>query len=166
MNRAQRRASKGGWISRNKDPLAYEKALRSVSQITNDQALSLGVAYWSAFRALCDGKGNEDDYHVVVAALNLALMSAEIVLDRAAPLARPHAQALIEDIQKAQGPVLRLYERGKKGKWLFDGEGMSIVRDALLIHDDQLKLLTQGEIVSALRALEKRINDGEVLNDH
>jgi len=64
---------------------------------------------------------------------------------------------------KALDGAFRAKVRAAGGKaWRYDGEAISAIREALEIHDEQIKLATREQLRNALREVHRRTADGNV----
>ena len=113
----------------------------------------LGIAYWAAFHQMLHGKAREEDWTMVVCSLNVALILCE------QGFGREYEPYLV----KALDGSFRCKMRADGLKvWRYDGEAINAIREALEVHDEQVKLATKGELRDALLEVLRRIESGNV----
>ncbi len=118
-----------------------------------DQLQDLGVAYWLAFENLRFGSASEESWSTVVCALNIALVLTEIGI----------GAEYESDINAALAGAFRAKVRGDKdGNFRLDGEALRDIDHALTVHDEQVKIASKAEILTAMRTIRQRIDDGVV----
>lgn len=114
---------------------------------------NLGLSYWQAYAALASGRSSGDHWGIVSSSLNTALILAE----------KGIGAEYAPYINKALDCSWRVFMRAKRtGLWRFDGEGMSAVREALEIHDEQIKLATKEDFRNAFAEVKRRAESGDI----
>jgi hypothetical protein len=114
---------------------------------------AIALHYRAAFDAMRSGRGDEDQWSMVVLGLNKALILSEMGYG-------PEWEARIN---AALEGAFRAKLRGDKtGKWGFDGPALSAIAEALEVHEAQLEAATQAEILEARDKLKRRIEAGIV----
>ena len=147
-------------------PVSFNGGLFSIAQkhaaiedskpIQGEDQTDLSTAYWLAFDAMLRSSSREEDWCVVVCALNVAMVLTE----------RGFGTDFEPDIIKALDGAFRASIRaGHTGKWRFDGEAINAIREALFIHDQQIELATKEEMRSALKEVHSRIDSGMVYRE-
>lgn len=116
----------------------------------------LGIAYWAAFHQMLHGQSREEDWTMIVVALNVALILCE----------RGFGAEYTPYIIKAQTGAFITFQRAQGlGVWRFDGNTICAVREALEVHDEQVKLATKGELRDALIEVRRRVTEGHVFQE-
>lgn len=116
------------------------------------QKRDLGSAYHLSLTALMRGYGDEQSWSTVVCSINIAMLLCEQGICAAA----------MPTIKLAQEAMLRSRARANRtGKWALDGEGIRVIQAALNIHDEQNSCASKWQISTALRELNRRIEEGE-----
>ena len=122
--------------------------------LQSDQTRDLGIAYRASLQALITGYGTEQAWSTLAVTINLALLLAEAGLQQTALPALILAQkALIS--AKARTP--------RTNRWGFTGDELTLIKSALIIHDEQIASSTPRQIKTALDEIHQRITDGEVM---
>lgn len=125
-----------------------EERARNRQPLHETQTRDLGIAYHIAFEQMRSGRGTEEAWSALACATDIAIVMAEqgIGSEHLAPLVR------------ALDGVKRAKERGQiSGRWVFDGDAITALENALMIHDAQLEAATTGEVRAALAEVERRI---------
>ncbi|MCM2543891.1 hypothetical protein ACVCII_24095 [Burkholderia glumae] len=122
------------------------------------QTTDLGIAYHIALDEMIHGRGTEEHWSTVACALNITLVLAERV--------KKGVPGWIELTNRALAGVVRSRDRARRvGAWGFDGEALADVKEALVLHDEQMAIFNKGEIMAALAEVHRRIDAGEVLKE-
>jgi hypothetical protein len=156
MSHQQRRRNKR-YIPRNVHPaggIGVINCMREDTKPIDAHAMTdLGIAYWAAFHQMVHGKSREEDWSVIVVALNIALILSERGIG-------PEWEA---HIVKALDGAFVSYQRAQNlHAWRFDGPALSNVREALEIHDEQVAVATKEDLRLALIEVNNRIAAGNV----
>lgn len=123
------------------------------SPLRADQQTDLGAAYWLSIDNLLFGSADEEHWSCVACALNIGLALSETIIGQ------EHEQ----DFVKALEGLFRAKVRSQRvGNFRLDGEAMRDVKYALEVHDEQVKLVTRSELVTAIELVRKRVADGNV----
>ena len=125
------------------------------TQLAADQQRDLGIAYHASLAAMLRGRGTEQAWSTLACALNISMLLCEAGISAPA----------LQTIKLAQDALLRSRERAQRtDKWALDGEGIHILRVALLIHDEQMSYATRDQIIRAIAEVHKRVAQGEVFS--
>ncbi len=116
----------------------------------------LGIAYHQALDAMAKGASSEQDWCVVVCALNVGLMLCE------RGIGDEYEQDFIAALDGAFRAKLRAV---RTGVWRFDGDAMQAIRHAFAVHDEQIKITTKLEMRDALVEVRRRIDVGNVYRE-
>lgn len=113
----------------------------------------LGIAFWAAFHQMLHGSAREEDWTTVTVSLNVALILAEKIFQN------DHVPYIVKALDGAMRSKLRA-----KGLnvWRYDGTAICAIREALEIHDEQIKIATQAEIHAAFNEVLRRRLTGHV----
>ncbi len=136
-----------------KDPCALARTLFAVSPLESSKKTDLGLAYRLAFDALIKGKGTDEDANTLAVTLNITLVLCEMGF----------GGELEGVVIEAQTGLAKCIKRGEtKNKWLLDGPGITAIREALALHDEQLNHAAQIEISAAMAEVHRRLKAGKV----
>jgi hypothetical protein len=128
-----------------------DRAMAAQDQQTmhTDDQVDLNIAYWLAMNTMLTGASTEQDWSVVVCALNIALILTE----------RGLGAEFEPYMVKALTGAFRAKIRGDRtGVWRFDGEAINDIRAALEIHDEQVKIANRLELREAILEVYRRID--------
>jgi hypothetical protein len=118
-----------------------------------DDLTDLNLAYRLSFDQMVRGASNEEAWTVVVCSLNVALILTE----------RGFGKEYLPYINRALEGAYRARLRAEKHKvWRFDGDAINAIREALEVHDEQVKFATKDDMRQALEEVHRRIIDGNV----
>lgn len=125
----------------------------SILPAAADTAVVTSLKVRSAYEALRDGHGDDDDFHTLAGALNVALVRAE------------HIHELAEEaVIQAQQALMRCLARHERGlRYGFDHTGLEHIPPALDIYDDILAGSTPAQMQEALQEAARRMQAGQVL---
>ncbi len=145
---------RGKQFKAKKDPNAFMRVIMGVKPLSKSQQTEIGIAYHMAFDSMRKGVGQEGDFHTIACSLNIALILSE----------RGYGTDWIDQIKAAQAGLIRCLIRGQKtGSWGLDGPAMTVLAEALALHDEQIELATGKEIREAIAEVHRRVIVGEVL---
>lgn len=146
---------RGAQFKRRVNPHAMYQALRSVEAIEEQQTVDLGIAYWQAFAAMRGTWAAAEHWHTLAAELNIAMLLSE---------AGVMPQAL-GDFKEAQLAIVTVGKRAERsGKLGFNSVEFSLIKEALQLHDLQLKAATKQQALDAVREAERRQEAGHVFS--
>lgn len=123
------------------------------SPLREDQISDLGRNYWLSFTNLTQGSASFESWENCVGSLNMGLVLAEKVFD---------GQGEQEIVAALDGLFKAKLRGDKTGRYRLDGEGIQAVREALELHDQQMKLAHRREIVDSIATVKKRVAEGNV----
>lgn len=152
MKTAHRNAShaKRRWQA---DPMSMFRTLNKIQLFTPDEQAKLTTPARLSFEKLRTGAAQEGDFHVLAACINVTMILAEKV--------DPLAEKVAVD---ARDGMNRMWQRFQRTRQLgFDGPALQDLPPALDLHDQLMKLLTPLQVSDAVREIQQRIDDGEVL---
>lgn len=124
--------------------------------MTDDQARDLGIAYHLALERMLRGAGDEEAWSAVTCSLNIALVLCE------RDIGKEYEPMLVRALDGAFRAKVRA---GRTARWAYDGDAITDIRDAFLLHDEQLKIATLGEVRAALQEVRRRIDAGNVYQE-
>lgn len=120
---------------------------------TEDSIAGRARAYWAAFVQLKMADATLDAWSTVCSVLNVAVLLTEFGIGEA-------EQPLI--IRALDG-IFKARLRGERtGSYRLDGDGLAAVSEALLVHDEQMKLATPMDMLRADHVMHQRISAGQV----
>jgi hypothetical protein len=133
---------------------------RMKQPLDTDQKQSINIAYRIAFDALASGTGQEGDWHVVVCALNIAVVLCE----------RDIGKEFEADIIAAMDAIFRVQMgQQKTGKWALDPianvSDCRAIEHAFDVHEAQVEIATHAELASALGEVHRRMELGNVYKE-
>jgi len=152
MNTAHRTASatKRRWTA---DPMSMFKVMNKIEPFNSEELLRLELPIRLSFEALRTGKGMENDFHDLAAAINTAMVRSEDV----DPLCELTAIA-------ARDALMRCWHRHQRtGAWGFDGPALLEVEAGIDLHEQLVRLSTPLQMIEALRTVMQRGRCGEVV---
>lgn len=154
MNSAQRAASRAKRGNRYQaDPTAIFRVLGRVQGFTPDEQTQLKLPVMLALDSISHGKGGDEDFHTLAAAVNISMICAE----RIDPLVE-------KTCTDARDALMRVHERHKAhGVWGFDGPGYLAIKDAADVYCQLTSLLTGGQLKEAMAECLQRMADGQVM---
>lgn len=135
--------------------LMRAQALASTDQLNDSQQTALSLRNWESFYTITKSEGEECHANDLVNAANVALVMAESGLGR----------HFISHIRAAQRSIVTMGARQEqRGKWLFTGPELHLVREMLEIHDAQLQSedCTEGYLLKCIAEVKGRIERGHV----
>jgi hypothetical protein len=137
--------------------MALERvAAMQVNPLHEDDQQTLGIAYHGALGRLLNGIGSEDDWNTLVCSLNIAMVLCE----------QGFGEEYMPEVVAALEGAFRTKLRAEKmGKWGFDGPAMLAIKRAFELHDEQIKIVTQAELATALVEVTRRVDAGDVYRD-
>lgn len=130
---------------------AQATARHFAQPLQDDQATDIYVGYWMAFNQMVAGESDEGKWCTVACSLNIALVLAERGVGQEY---EPHIVKGLDGAFRAKLRAARL------GAWRYDGEAITAIRDALEVHDEQIKLVSKQEMRDALKEVHRRIEAG------
>jgi hypothetical protein len=133
--------------------LRIEARAENASPLREDQLSDLGRNYWLSFTNLTQGSASFESWENCVGSLNMGLVLAEKVFD---------GQGEQEIVAALDGLFKAKLRGDKTGRYRLDGDGIQSVREALTIHDQQMKLAHRREIVDSIATVKQRVADGNV----
>lgn len=125
----------------------------SILPIDAGAAVVSSLKVRAAYEALRDGQGDDDDFHTLAGALNVALVRAEQI----------HELAEVAVIQAQQALMLCLARRERGLRYGFDHTGLEHIPPALDIYDDILAGSTPAQMQEALQEAARRMQAGQVM---
>jgi hypothetical protein len=146
---------RGAKFSKRINPHAMFGAMRAVTQLDKEQTVDLGTAYWAAFAALKTQYAQEEHFHSLAAATNVAMVLSEHGV---------MTQALA-DFKAAQEAMVAVWRRAEKtGRFGFTAHEMATVKESLLLHDMQLEAATQDQAAKAVQEVIRRKENGDLIS--
>jgi hypothetical protein len=154
MNRAQRRSSKRHHTDRNKTrPCAALDVFARVSPFTPDEMARLSIPVRMSWSAMCDGTGDDEDFHTLAATANVCLICAEGI-----------SPEVVEAVKAAQTALMEMLGRNERtGKWGVDYQTREHIPVLLDVYEQLLELSTPLQMQKAMTETIKRMNEGQTL---
>jgi hypothetical protein len=131
---------------------AQEQRVTARRPMDKRQVVEISVSAYLALEAMMRGHGNEDHYHNLACSLNYALVLCELGV----------GAEYIDIPQRARRGLVEAQARGAKtGRWGLSGPSIGDIRMMLELHDQQLELVTQGQLREAQKIIHERRDAGE-----
>lgn len=119
----------------------------------NEQQRDLSYHHWAALENLRSGPGDYESWECIVSALNIGMALCEGGI----------GPECINEMIEAQEAAIRAKVRANRhGAHRLDGDGMRIITEALRTHDAQLEVAQRQEVVTAIRLIKQRLDEGQV----
>lgn len=135
------------WLART---VSRAEQVRDANPLKDDQQRDLALCYHISFENMLK-RGNEEDWYVLAATMNVALVLAE----------QGYGEEYIPEIKGAMESLMDVkYRADRTGQWAFDGAGIQNMRVAIDLHDQQCALANRGEIKKVLKTIIERANAG------
>lgn len=116
----------------------------------------LGIAYWVAFAAMVRGESREEDWAMVALSLNVTLILCERGFGKEY---EPYIVAALEGAIRSKLRAKQLHV------WRYDGNAICAIREALEVHDEQVKLASKADLREALTEVHARVAQGNVYRE-
>lgn len=121
----------------------------------SEQQRDLSYHHWAALENLRSGPGDYEAWECIVSALNIGMALCEGGI----------GPECIDEMIEAQEAAIRAKVRANRhGVHRLDGDGMRIITEALRTHDAQLELAQRQEVVTAIRLIKQRLDEGQVFS--
>lgn len=134
--------------------IANQHAAAEDRQLLRDEhTTDLSAAYWLALDAMVRGNSREEDWSMITCALNIGMVLCE------RDIGREYEPLFITALDGAFRAKLRA---DQSRVWRYDGEALRAIREALTVHDEQVKVVTKEEIRNAMNEVHRRIDEGNV----
>jgi len=135
------------------DPMAMFKTLNKIQPFTPEEQAKLTIPARLCFEKLRTGVGQENDFHLLAACINVTMILSEKI----DPLA-------VKVAIDARDACMRLWHRfNRTGLLGFDGPGLQDIPPALDLHDQLMALLTPLQVAEAANEVNNRMQAGEIL---
>lgn len=121
--------------------------------IIEADATDLATAYWLSLQIMVSGESREEDWSVVVCSLNVGLILCERGIG---------AEYEPKFVAALEGAFRARLRAERTDSWRFDGDALAAIREALAIHDEQIKITTKEEMRAALLEVRLRVAEGNV----
>lgn len=119
----------------------------------SEQQRDLSYHHWAALENLRSGPGDYESWECIVSALNIGMALCEGGI----------GPECIDEMTEAQQAAIRAKVRANRhGAHRLDGDGMRIITEALRTHDAQLEVAQRQEVVTAIRLIKQRLDEGQV----
>jgi len=159
----QKKQRKKAYRPKAVNPMAAFQALDSIHvaaedhrPLHEDDATDLALAYRLSLETMVKGKSTEEDWSVVVCSLNIGLILCERGIG---------AEYEPLFVRALDGAFRSRIRAGRTGTWRFDGDALVAIREAIDVHDEQVKITTKEEIRTALLEVHHRIKAGNVYRE-
>ena len=125
------------------DASAAFKVIKMIEPFNASELLRLELPIRMSYEALRNGKGTEDDWSDIAAAINVTVVRARAV------------DALCEQTASdASDALLRVYHRAQRtGRWVFDGPGLAQVAQGIDLHEQLCELSSPLQMMDAMRTV-------------
>lgn len=147
MRTAHRTASQAKRRSRwPADPMAFQKVLNKLEPFNDSELMRLELPIRMSFESLKSGRGTENDFHDIDAAIFASLVRSRDV----DPLCEQTAMA-------AYNAMKRTHDRWQRtGKWGFDGPALIEIDAGISLHEELVRNSTPLQMLNALRMVVRR----------
>jgi len=161
LARAQARAPRPTARRYAPDVTAHARTLARAQEFTPDEVQRLASEAHEAFHAFKTGGGSSDHFDTLALIVNVVLIRAEAI-----DAASGGGDVCVRAAQAAQDALMRMKDRRQRmGRWALDAAGMAAIETALDVHDQLLELGTIGQIIDAMREVQRRMDSGVVLGN-
>lgn len=124
--------------------------------MTDRRRLELETDAWLCLSTMLAGYGNEETWGVIVKNLNVAMILTEL----------GYAEEWYPRIKDAMAGAWRAQLRERKtGRWGFDGEAATAIREVLQIHQVQLQAASKADVLEALHRMNDSLATGNVYTE-
>lgn len=137
---------------------ASTAALRAkfAQPVGDDQRSDLSIEYRTSFHALLHGNGGVSDWDQVTSALNTGLVLCE------RGFGAEYQTAMIKALDQVF--AVRVHH-DKTGEWVLGDEARDAIYEGLDVHDAQLEIALQADVLSALAEVANRIAKQQVYRE-
>ena len=134
------------------DPVGYVLTGMMPLDQVGDELITLRVKNHAALAALTQGRATNDDFNMLISALNVteALMQQELGAEYSADLAA--GQAALKEIGRRRKEI---------GRFVLRAEEMQALNLAMDVHDAQLEICTVAQIERAIMTVRKTVLGGK-----
>lgn len=145
---------RGRSFTRRVDPNAAFHAVAMQHGLDVTQQNDLGVALRVSLEALRIGRGTEQEFHTLAAAVNVSLILCE----------RDVGAEHIGIVYAVQEALMEIKARhARTGKWGFSGPEMQAINDAATLHEQQIASVPRVACRDALFEARRRAAQGHIL---
>jgi len=130
------------------DPLNWVLTGMKKVNTANDVMVTARIMNHGAIEAIRTGKANWEDVSVLVIAINLAVVLAELGLGK----------DWLSELKEGMDAMNAIKQRNE---WVAKGPELTVITTALAIHDAQLDECIVSTLEEAMRIVRKIINIGE-----
>lgn len=133
------------------DPMAMFKAINKVKPFDESERVRLNLPVRISFESMKTGKGVDEDFHTLAAAVNVALICAEKI-----------DPAVEETAIRARDALMRTLRRWKStGRYGFDGPALFEIAECIDLHEQLIELQTPLQMQTAMKEVIRRMDAGE-----
>lgn len=119
--------------------------------LVREDITEVNMKYWMALDKIKRGAGNEEALGYLVTGVNMTLGLCE------QGLGEEHLQLVIQALEA----IHRSMQRVRGGIYLLDGDGVRAIQETLAVHDAQMEIATERQILAAQRIIDERIAAGQ-----
>ncbi len=124
--------------------------------MSGGQLTDLALGYWIAFDNMTMRASTERDWNIVTGSLNIGIVMCEEGIN----------EESMDLFKRALDASFKAKLRGERtGIWRYDGGDIETIRNALAAHDQQCGKVNQGTMVSVIRDVQKRVDNGHVYEE-
>lgn len=128
-------------IPRSVDPMAMFKVFNKIAPFTETELLKLELPIRMAFEALKTGRGTQQDWSDIAAAINVVIIRSHDVDPRCVQAAEDASDALMRAWLRHQST----------GAWGFDGPAITEIEVGITLHEQFCRLSTPLQMMQAMR---------------
>ncbi|MGL4575106.1 MAG: hypothetical protein ACRCV9_09995 [Burkholderiaceae bacterium] len=148
-----RKSRKRRW-TRAQGIAAFQRTTLGDQLVAPESACELSLNAHAALVALTSGQGVGEHFDCLAQTVNISLTLAE---------AGYGSEALFV-IKAAQNALMQMLERHARiGKWGLSGTGLTVLREALNVFDQQIEAATAADVLECIGEVFRRMDEREVL---
>jgi len=134
------------------DPASIYRLMNKIQPFSTGELLRLNMPVRMSYESLRCGRGVDDDFHTLAAAINTALVRSESIDD-----------LCVHTCQLAQAALMRCIERHHRlGVWGFDALALQTIPAAIDLHESILELSRPTQMQDAMRETLLRMRRGDI----
>jgi hypothetical protein len=135
----------------NKDKLAAFHAINLSMPVSDNAKSQLLIGIHSALKAFTNGVAEKVHFDTLASTVDLTMMMSKSLFE----------MAYWDEINEARDAMIRCRERfARTGKLGLDGEGITAIKFAIELHEEQLSNVTGAEVMKFMETRTKHIRSG------
>ena len=134
-----------------KDKLAAFHAINLAMPVSDNAKSQLLIGIHTALKAFTNGVAEKVHFDTLASTVDLTMMMSKSLFE----------MAYWEEINEARDAMIRCRERfARTGKLGLDGEGITAIKFAIELHEEQLSNVTGAEVMKFMETRTKHIRSG------